>query len=718
MNAFSSFIAALICAFLVLQGQSQAEELWITCVMVDGQQAQISMPKDKLRIRTQTGDWSIPAGTIREMKIIQQDGATEARVIYPNGYVTTGELMNRTLDIRTPANERIKLNVRLLQSLSNPILGGFTRDEEILTPDLPAAVTGVDNITEAVALAYSSSRFRGDDFTAEIAVPHLRTMAATKSSKFDITTVYGDRLTGRFDPARMYGTLNGSPLTINLRDVGKAVIESDALDVGGGYLWWVMQNGNRHCARIAEGETAIRLQDGSRMSLRDFSSVKPVGQGDFEFVVNGTAVIGKPVVKKVGLNWLLDGDTRIVSWKEVAYVVLPGEDIGESPASLPPSVASSFPLEKPAETIDPVLAFPAPTITETSDPNPLPEPASVEPFQPVPLTELANISPATPATPATPAPENPLVEEPPAAEPPLRKAITPPPDLAPDAWVAKCVQHEFREAYVPGGSFKLGDTKNRGLADEQPAIAVDVRPYFMDITEVSKIAFSIFAKANRRYKTSAERGGALESWKAPGFSQRDDEPAVFISWRDAVEYCNWRSNRMGLEECYRMKGGVVICDRTKNGYRLPTEAEWEYAVREGGQDKVFPFPGGEPSMADAVSLANFKQPQPGKFFDGYRFTNPPGSFPPNRLGIYDLTGNVWEWCEDYYHKEAYYFILSREKNDPCVEFPDAPHLKNKVMRGGSWENEKLDFLRVSSRGNGPPLGSKASVGFRCVRTAP
>jgi len=718
MNAFFSLSAAFICALFFFP-QAEARESWLTCVMVDGQQAQVSLPKDKLRIRTQTGEWSIPAGTVREVKIIQQEGATEARVIYPNGFVTSGELLNRTFDIRTPANEKIKLNVRLLQSLSNPILGGFTREEEILTPDLPAAFTGTDNITETLALAYSAHRFRGADFTTELAVPHLRNMAATKSSQFNIETVYGDRLRGRFDPARMYAVLDGAPLTVNLRDVGKATFESDALDVGGGYLWWVMKNGNRHCARVSEGETAIQLQDGSRMVLRDIDSVRQVGQGDFEFLSSGTTIIGKPVVKKVGLNWLLDGDTRVVNWKDVDYVVLPGEDIGSTPASTVPPVASglAFPTN-PAETIDPVLAFPS------ADPVPVsPEPAMVEPFQPVPVPASVDADPFQPAPiPADLEPDPAISEFPsdpanPDAVPPVRKAITPPPDLAPDAWMAKCIENEFRETFVNGGSFKLGDTKNRGLADEQPAIAVDVRSYFMDITEVSKKAFSIFAQANRRYKTSAERGGALESWRAPGFSQRDDEPAVFISWRDAVEYCNWRSKKMGLEECYRMKGGVVTCDRTKNGYRLPTEAEWEFAVREGGRDMVYPF-GDEPSVADAVTKANFKQEQPGKIFDGYRFTSPPGSFPANRLGIYDLTGNVWEWCEDYYHKEAYYFILSREKNDPCVEFPDAPRLSNKVMRGGSWEKEKLDFLRVSSRGNGPPLGSKASVGFRCVRTAP
>ena len=717
MNAFFSLSAAFICALLLLP-QAEARESWLTCVMVDGQQAQVSLPKDKLRIRTQTGEWSIPAGTVREVKIIQQEGATEARVIYPNGFVTSGELLNRTFDIRTPANEKIKLNVRLLQSLSNPILGGFTREEEILTPDLPAAFTGTDNITETLALAYSAHRFRGADFTTELAVPHLRNMAATKSSQFNIETVYGDRLRGRFDPARMYAVLDGAPLTVNLRDVGKATFESDALDVGGGYLWWVMKNGNRHCARVSEGETAIQLQDGSRMVLRDIDSVRQAGQGDFEFVSSGTTVIGKPVVKKVGLNWLLDGDTRVVNWKDVDYVVLPGEDINLPPASPVPPVASgvAFPTN-PAETIDPVLAFPAPAPLNPATPATLDTPATpatlatpelgmVEPFQPAPVPASADVN----------TPLDPTLTEAPSSDP-VRKAITPPPNLAPDAWMAKCIENEFREALVDGGSFKLGDTKNRGLADEQPAIAVDVRSYYMDITEVSKLAFSIFAKANRRYKTSAERGGALESWRAPGFSQRDDEPVVFISWRDAVEYCNWRSSKMGLEECYRAKGGVVTCDRTKNGYRLPTEAEWEFAVREGGQDMVFPF-GDEPSVADAVASANFKQKQPGKIFDGYRFTSPPGSFPANRLGIYDLTGNVWEWCEDYYHKEAYYFILSREKNDPCVEFSDAPRLTNKVMRGGSWENEKLDFLRVSSRGNGPPLGSKASVGFRCVRTAP
>ncbi|MBT3191368.1 MAG: SUMF1/EgtB/PvdO family nonheme iron enzyme, partial [Verrucomicrobia bacterium] len=132
------------------------------------------------------------------------------------------------------------------------------------------------------------------------------------------------------------------------------------------------------------------------------------------------------------------------------------------------------------------------------------------------------------------------------------------------------------EILIEAGSFDQGSLS--GLDDEQPVHRTSVGAYYMDATEVTRAQFAGFAR-DTGYETVAEENNALATWRTPGFVQRMDDPVVCISWFDAAAYCNWRSEQAGLEPCYDIEGDdSVIAVRAATGYRLPTEAEWEFAA--------------------------------------------------------------------------------------------------------------------------------------------
>lgn len=271
------------------------------------------------------------------------------------------------------------------------------------------------------------------------------------------------------------------------------------------------------------------------------------------------------------------------------------------------------------------------------------------------------------------------------------------------------------EVLVRGGTFTMGRTKGQGMPDEMPAHEVTLSSFFMDACEITRDQFLAFV-SETGYETSAEESGSSVTWRYPGFRQTRDEPAVCLTWFDAVAFCNWRSERYGLQPCYEpgASEGTMVCHRRRNGYHLPTEAEWEYAARQGGQPIRFPW-GDADSRETAVSYANFAQDAAG-VSDRWVWTHPAKTFPANSLGLYALGGNAWEWCDDWYFSQAYQTFVPRETVDPCVGADYVAGLTHKVMRGGSFHN-KLDLLRCASRGHGSPRAFAPRVGFRCVRNA-
>jgi len=293
-------------------------------------------------------------------------------------------------------------------------------------------------------------------------------------------------------------------------------------------------------------------------------------------------------------------------------------------------------------------------------------------------------------------------------------------DLPPPTSVVPGIKPASAGAVVlRGGAYIQGCSREGGLPDELPPHPVSISAFIMDACEVTRGQFAAFVNATE-YKTRAEEKSSSKTWRNPGFAQRPDEPVVFISWYDAVAYCNRRSRQADLEPCYTFLDSLnVLADLSANGFRLPTEAEWEYAARGGDNDTLYPW--GEeqgcrnPTNQSPVFLANYKQWR-SRTTDEWVWTSPVKEFPPNSIGIYGMGGNVWEWCQDWYSQSAYPMLSGRTPHNPCIDSVSGERPR-RVMRGGSFKND-LDLLRCSSRGSGLPHAFGHHVGFRCVRNAP
>jgi formylglycine-generating enzyme len=236
------------------------------------------------------------------------------------------------------------------------------------------------------------------------------------------------------------------------------------------------------------------------------------------------------------------------------------------------------------------------------------------------------------------------------------------------------------------------------------------RAFYMGAHNVTRGQFRRFV-AETGYKTDAETDGkggygvsganaAKQSvdfsWRYPGFAQTDDHPVLNVSWNDAAAFCKWLARKEG-----------------KN-YRLPTEAEWEYACRAGTTTRY--HCGDDPegvasvgNVADALANARFPHwTEPIRAADGYVFTSPVGSFRPNAFSLYDMHGNACQWCRDRY-SETYYAASST--NDP--HGPDSG--STRVFRGSAWV-ARPDSARSCHREGYTPDSKDVNSGFRVVRT--
>ena len=270
---------------------------------------------------------------------------------------------------------------------------------------------------------------------------------------------------------------------------------------------------------------------------------------------------------------------------------------------------------------------------------------------------------------------------------------------------------------IPGGAFTMGtseadfaDLRALGLnkddwADEQPDRRVRVEQFAMAKTEVTVEQFRSFTDETG-YRPSGICFGVegaefilrpTGNWQDPGFRQGANDPVVCVTWWDAQAYARWLSLKTGAS------------------YRLPSEAEWEYAAR-AGSSAISPW---ELELARACSPANSFDLAGAEEFeysgdrafpcnDEHVFTAPAGSFEPNAFGLYDMYGNVWEWTQDCYEP-------SYEGAPPDQRAVQAPGCGWRVLRGGSWGSNPL-FLRSAYRSGNYPAGRNSDVGFRIART--
>ena len=237
---------------------------------------------------------------------------------------------------------------------------------------------------------------------------------------------------------------------------------------------------------------------------------------------------------------------------------------------------------------------------------------------------------------------------------------------------------------LPGGEFMMGN--ERGNPDEGPVHRVKVSSFAMDRFEVTH---EMFVK--------------VQLPDPAHWQDNPKKPVERVRWRDAKQYCNERSLLEGLKPCYNEKTADWDCDYSANGYRLPTEAEWEYACR-AGTDRAYDF-GPADKLRQYAWLGENADQQ----------THATGQKKANGFGIYDLYGNVSEWCEDVYSADYY-------KESPAVD-PHGPPNPGKdvkrVIRGGSWKSSaeqcRVTFRQGERTGDADACFSTDYCGFRCVR---
>jgi len=257
-------------------------------------------------------------------------------------------------------------------------------------------------------------------------------------------------------------------------------------------------------------------------------------------------------------------------------------------------------------------------------------------------------------------------------------AIVPPEPQAAAVEAPKVVSSLLDLIFVEGGSFSMGSEE--GNPSEKPAHTVQVDGFYIGKYEVTQSQWNQIMGAS----PTLDKGTG------------DKNPVYNVSWTDAVDFCNKLSIKEGLTPCYSGSGAGTECNFSANGYRLPTEAEWEFAARGGIESKKYLYAGSN-NEEEAGWYSGSSEGT----------THEVGLKAPNELGLYDMSGNLWEWCWDWF--DAKFYSSSPSKN------PTGPESGiYRVLRGGGWAIF-ADALRCTNRYYGAHR-SDSSSGFRCART--
>ena len=255
--------------------------------------------------------------------------------------------------------------------------------------------------------------------------------------------------------------------------------------------------------------------------------------------------------------------------------------------------------------------------------------------------------------------------------------VDPPPPVAPEAMVL-----------IPAGEFQMGDVASEGSPNEQPVHTVSIDAFYIDKYEVTNAQYKQFVDANPQWQKdridkALHDGSYLALWNGNDYPNgRANYPVVYVSWYAAVAYAQWA------------------------GKRLPTEAEWEYAARGGLSGKKYPWGNDLDS-----SKANYNY--------NAGDTTPVGNYLPNGYGLYDMAGNVWEWCLDEYNADFYAHSPRENPLSGAItvdwvmnNFTDVK--THRVLRSGSWLSYPA-ALPVSFRSGDTPTNANDVVGLRCVK---
>ena len=273
---------------------------------------------------------------------------------------------------------------------------------------------------------------------------------------------------------------------------------------------------------------------------------------------------------------------------------------------------------------------------------------------------------------------------------------------------------------IPAGDFVMGDTFDEGDSNELPVHTNTLSAFYMDQYEVTS---NLWAEV---YNWAIVDAPLAYSFDNAGSGKAGDHPVHTVSWHDCVKWANARSQKEGLTPCYTFAGEVFrsgtdtpLCDWMADGYRLPTEAEWEKAARGGGANRRFPWSdtsrishsranywaSGEESYDDSDGAGY----HPGYNSGGYPYTSPVGSFAANGYGLHDMAGNLHEWCWDWYGSTYYASSPSADPHGPGSG-------SYRVVRGGCWSYFAY-YCRVAYRSSGSPGSGNGYLGFRLVRAA-